>query len=175
MPDSTTTSPTPAAPTPGQQKQALLEAVDQVIRKQAEDREAERAAKRTRRRRVSPVMLVCFVILAFVGAYVGIEQPTWLFPPPPVVESREQQEASLRIGLATVAQRVDRFRQREGRLPKSLTEVGAGFSGVELVPAGDGYMLHGRNGSVELTYRSRDSLGSFVGNSYRILAERVRR
>ncbi|HEX5386039.1 MAG TPA: hypothetical protein VFW66_05000 [Gemmatimonadales bacterium] len=159
-------------------KQALYDAVGDVMRHQAEERDAEQAAERVRRERgpISPVLGACLLVLVSVGAYVAVERPAWLFPPPVHVESHAELEASLRISIASAARRVERFRERHGRLPASLGEAGSDVSGVRFQPVDGGrYVLTGSNGDLSLTYQSTDSLGGFVGESFRTLAERVRR
>jgi hypothetical protein len=167
MPDRT-------APVP--HKQALFDAAVDVVRKQGEERQAERAlaAKRERERtRVSPIIAGGLTILLGVAVYLGVEQPTWLLPTPPKAESTAAQEASLRIGMATTMQRIERFRVAQGRLPRTLGEAGAAPAGITFEQhEGDRYVLRGENGPVRLTLSSGDSLAGFVGNSFRVLAER---
>ncbi len=178
-----TPAPSPATPPqPGasqQHKHALYEAVGDVIRTQAAEREAERAAAERRRgalRRVSPVLIGCLVILASIGAYVAVERPEWLFPTPVVVESSAEQEASLRIALATTAQRIERFKREHGQLPAKLADVGLTATPLGYQPAANGtYVLRGRNGSIELSYSSSDALAAFVGSSFEVLARRTHR
>ena len=167
----------PAGGSPGTPpKQALFDAAVEVMRKQSEERAAERAAEEARRReqsRVSPIIAGGLTILLAVGVYVAVEQPTWLFPPARPAESRETREASLRIGMATTMQRVERFRLMQGRLPRTLAEAGSSPSGITYeMREDDRYTLRGANGPVELTLNSGDSLPVFVGNSFRILASR---
>jgi len=170
---------TSAATGPQGNKQALFDAAVEVMRRQAEERAAERDAEAARRReqsRVSPIIAAGLTIVLAVGVYIAIEQPTWLFPPPPVAESTDVQEASLRIGMATTAQRIERFRMAQGRLPRSLSEAGSHPSGIQYEQReGDRYVLRGANGLVRVVFNSGDSLPLFVGNSFRVLAERTRR
>jgi hypothetical protein len=173
----------PAAPAGGAStaphKQALFDAAVEVMQKQREERAAARAAEDARRRdqsRVSPIIAAGLTLILAVGVYVGVEQPTWLFPPAPPVESQETREASLRIGMATTMQRIERFRLAQGRLPRTLAEAGASPSGITYEQReGDHYTLRGTNGSVRLTLKSEDSLPLFVGNSFRVLALRSHR
>lgn len=172
-----TPQPSGAAPS---NKQALYDAVGDVIRKQAEERKAEKAAeaKRTRRetRRVSPIIVTCVAILVSVGAYVAIETPEWLFPKPLAAESSAEREASLRMGMATTAQRIERYRQQNGRLPVTLAQAGSMIEDITYERNGDAnYTLRGMNGPVALTYRSSDPISVFVGNSFQVLAQRARR
>jgi hypothetical protein len=172
------TSPAGAAAGSQGHKQALFDAAVEVMRRQAEQRAAERDAEAQRRReqsRVSPIIAAGLTIILAVGIYVAIEQPTWLFPTPPVPESTEVQEASLRIGMATTAQRIERFRMAQGRLPRSLSEAGSSPNGIQYEQReGDRYVLRGSNGSVHVVLNSGDSLALFVGNSFKVLAQRTR-
>jgi len=172
-------SPGPATPAGPPNKQALFDAAVEVVRKQAQQRTTEREAEDARRReqsRVSPIIAGGLTILLAVGVYLAVEQPSWLFPAPARIESQEQQEASLRIGMATTAQRVERFRIAQGRLPRTLAEAGSSANGISYEQGeGDRYVIRGANGPVHLVLNSGDSLGLFVGNSFQVLAQRGRR
>lgn len=174
------TSPEPAtAPAGPANKQALFDAAVDVMRKQAEERSAEREAEEARQReqtRVSPIIAAGLTIILAVGVYLAVEQPSWIFPSPPPVESQEMQEASLRIGMATTAQRIERFRVAQGRLPRTLSEAGSSPSSISYEQReGDRYILRGTNGPVHLALNSGDSLAQFVGNSFQAFAQRAHR
>ena len=98
------TTDTPAVPGASPQKQALLEAFDSVLKKQAEERAAElreAEARRRSRTRVRPSVWALSAVVMFLCAYLYVEQPEWLFPAA-APESVAVQEASLRIGMANV-------------------------------------------------------------------------
>lgn len=157
-------------------KKALLEAFDSVLRTQAEEREAEQRAAEARRRaraRSRPLMWTCLAIVMFVAGYLWVEQPDWVFPSRAPVESGELKEASLRIGMANAAQHVERYRQRTGRLPASLSEAGAHGQNLSYQVIGTGaWQLIGRNGAAPLTLTSTESLTKFLGNSFEIITRR---
>ncbi|HET8623304.1 MAG TPA: hypothetical protein VFM14_07065 [Gemmatimonadales bacterium] len=177
MAEPRTSAPTPNhPPTPAGGKQALLEAAQEVVRKQAEDRAAEIEAERRARSRVSPVVAVGCAVLLVVGAYVAVERPTWIFPKPSAVETVEVREASLRIGMAATAQRIEKFRQLRNRLPHTLAETGGIPHGIRSERTGtQAFALYGSNGPVALTLRSTDSLRTFVGSSFEVIARRTGR
>jgi hypothetical protein len=156
------------------EKKALLEAFDTVLKAQADEREARRAEAEARRHRgVSRLlMVVCTTIAVFVGVYLYVERPDWVFPTPPTPESLVMREASLRISVANAAQHVERFRQRTGRLPATLAEAGAHGGGLEYVPASTSYKLTADTESIRLTYDSSQPLAKFVGNSFKIITRR---
>jgi hypothetical protein len=173
MSNQTETSASPAA-----QKQALLEAFDTVLKQQAEAREAELReadARRRAKRRVRPTIAAAAVLSLMLCSYLYIERPEWLFPTAAVPESVAIKEASLRIGMANVAQHVERRRQRTGALPRTLADAGTRVEGMTYEALGsDAWRLVGVNGGVELTLTSQDSLPRFLGNSFEVISRRPR-
>jgi hypothetical protein len=171
----TGTAPTASA---SPQKQALLEAFDSVLKKQAEEREAERLeaeARRRNRNRVRPSILVSAVLVLFLCAYLYVERPDWLFPASVPPESVAIKEASLRIGMANAAQHVERYRQRTGKLPKTLVEAGTQVEGIIYQPVDSTtWRLVGSHAGLELTLASREPLTKFIGNSFEVIARRPR-
>ena len=159
-------------------KKALLEAFDTVIKTQAEEREAKRReedARRAARARSRPVMWVCAAIILFVGTYLGVEQPEWAFPNKPLAESDAVREAGLRIGMANAAQHLERYRQRNGRLPSTLGEAGAHGDNLAYERVtGTAWRVVGQHGSVRLTLSSTDPLPKFLGNSFEVISRRAR-
>jgi len=168
------------APVPGasSQKQALLEAFDSVLKQQAENREAEQreeAARRRNRGRVRPTVWASAVLVLFFCAYLYIERPEWLFPASSPPESVAIQEASLRIGMANVAQHVERYRQRSGKLPSTLLEAGTQVEGITYQPLDSiEWRLVGSHRGIELTLASREPLSRFLGNSFEVISRRSR-
>ena len=157
-------------------KQALLDAAKEVVRKHAADRAAELEAERRARSRVSPIVAVGCAVLLVVGAYIAVERPSWIFPKPVEVETADVREASLRIGMAAAAQRIEKFRQLRSRLPRTLDEAGGVPHGIRYERTGQqAYTLHGNSGSVSLTLQSTDSLRAFVGSSFDVIARRTGR
>jgi hypothetical protein len=77
--------------------------------------------------------------------------------------------------MANAAQHVERFRQRNGRLPKSLAEAGARSDDLSYSRlGGSSYRLVGDNGPAHATFTGEESLTDFLGNSYRIIVRRSR-
>jgi hypothetical protein len=167
---------TPAGPTA--QKQALLEAFDSVLKQQAEAREAElreAEARRRAKRRVRPWISASAVLSLVLCSYLYVERPEWLFPGSAIPESVAIKEASLRIGMANVAQKVERYRQRTGSLPRTLADAGTRVNGMAYDPLGSAtWRLVGTNGGIELTLTSQDSLPAFIGNSFDVISRRPR-
>jgi hypothetical protein len=172
------TTGTVQVPGASQQKQALLEAFDSVLKQQADLREAEQradAARRRNRNRVRPIVWAAAVLALFLCAYIYIERPEWVIPASVPPESLAIQEASLRIGMANVAQHVERFRQRQGKLPRTLLEAGTHVEGITYQPLDSTeWRLIGSHGGVELTLASREPLPRFLGNSFEVISRRPR-
>ena len=172
------TNQTETPSSPAAQKQALLEAFDTVLKQQAEAREVELREAEVRRRaqrRVRPPIAAAAVLSLVLCSYLYIERPEWISPKPAVPESVAIKEASLRIGMANVAQHVERHRQRTGALPHSLAEAGTRVEGMAYEALGsDAWRLVGSNGGMELTLTSQDSLPRFLGNSFEVISRRPR-
>jgi hypothetical protein len=159
-------------------KRALLEAFGEVLRTQAEERDAERRVVEARRLacpRVRPVTWLAVVMLLLTAAYFQVERPAWIVPPPPPPESGAVREASLRIALANAAQHIERYRRQTGRLPLTLGEAGAHGDGISYEVSGPAtYQLHSAKGPLQLSLRSTDSLPTFLGNSFEVILRRSR-
>lgn len=169
---------TGTATTPGAspQKQALLEAFDGVLKKQAEDREAEQREMEAQRRRgsgVHPAVLALMGVAIALCAYLYLQKPEWLFPTN-TTESVAIKEASLRIGMSNVAQHIEHYRAQTGKLPATLVEAGAQIEGMNYQPLDStGWRLIGSYAGIELTLGSGEPLPRFLGHSFEVIARRT--
>jgi hypothetical protein len=160
------------------QKQALLEAFDSVLKKQAEDREAElreAEARRLGHNRARPAFLaLAFAVLGLCG-FLYFQRPEWVFPPDVTPETVAIKEASLRIGMANAAQHIERFHRRTGKLPATLTDVGTQVDGLSYQTIDSAsWRLTGTHEGIELTLASSEPLAHFIGNSFQVIARRTR-
>lgn len=161
-------------PPPSPEKKALLDAFDTVLKSQAEERDRELEARR-RTPASRPLLAAAALILLGVGSYLAILQPAWVFAPQPHPETVAVQEASLKITMATAAQHIERFRQKNGHLPESLAEAGAHGDVMSYSRLGaSSFRLVGDNGAAHATFTTDQSLSDFLGNSYQIIARRPR-
>jgi hypothetical protein len=148
-----TTSVSGASP----QKQALLEAFDTVLKTQADEREAEQRQAEARRRSRNQ-----------------IRPAVWLSDSAPP-ESVAVKEASLRIGMANAAQHVEWYRQKTGKLPRTLVEAGTQAEGVTYQPLDSAeWRLIGSHAGIQLTLQSQQPLIKFLGNSFEVITRRGR-
>lgn len=170
--DISTRKASPPAPSP--EKKALLDAFDTVLKSQAEDRDRELEARRTRVAS-RPFLAAAALILLGIASYLAILQPAWVFAPQAQPETVVVQEASLKIAMASAAQHVERFRQKNGHLPESLAEAGARGDVMSYSRLGaSSFRLVGDNGAAHATFTAEQSLSDFLGNSYQIIARRPR-
>jgi hypothetical protein len=169
------TSGTASVPGASPQKQALLEAFDSVLKTQAEERLAQQREAEARRNtgRIRPGILMLAVLSFFLCTYLYIERPGWLFPDSGPLESVAIKEASLRIGMANVAQHIERYRQQNGKLPETLAEVGTQMQGMTYAPVDSTeWRLMGTHAGLELTLDSGQPLPKFLGNSFEVITRR---
>lgn len=139
------TPPTPQPPN-GQptRRQEMRDAVNQVLQKVADDRQAQSAEKlaelkRAAARRRRSVLLLA---LAFIGlaALVMVMLPVWRNPFPAPAGAAAERDARAAIVFASKV--IDTFRATRGRLPISLEEAGVALPGISYALRGvDGYEL----------------------------------
>lgn len=118
----------------------------------------------------APFWIFMLVLTAALAALL-VAQPEWLFPRP-TPEPPELKEASLRVRMFTEIDRIEQFRNREGRMPVSLQEAAGDTTGVHYTPGEGGYSLTGTNGTLSLTYASSQSPREFLGNAYDLIRRR---
>ncbi len=166
-----TPPPPPAQPPGSHDRRALLQAYQDVVRTEHDKRTTQPVPVQPPSR--APFWASMGLLIA-VLAGILVLQPGWLFPKAPE-ESIELRTASLRVRMFVEIDRIDQFRNENGRLPATLIEAGADTTGLRYSVGGDAYSLEGVNRGVTLTYTSSQSAKDFLGNSYQLLAQRRRR
>lgn len=162
-------------PAPGgsPDRRALLEAYQNLVRAEAEKKAAGPELRGVRPNRV-PFWTFTAVLILALGAML-LTEPAWLFTQPKA-ESREVQEASLRVQMFVEIERLERFRADSGRPPATAAEAGiAAGTNILYEAEGTGYRLLGRNGPITLTYNAGMAPADFLGNAYQIIRARETR
>lgn len=152
----------------GDTKQALLDALHESVQ-DADEREAQEAerSRRAARRRTSPVIVGGAVIAVAMAAWLLVARPAWVFPPSGPVQTVQQLEAGLRIGLYLEARKVREYQSRTGRPPRTLAEAGLAGSTSAYTLRPDGrWVLQASQGGQTLRVTADDSLSTFLGSSF---------
>lgn len=133
---------------------------DQKRREAAQTRKVEPSSARGR------VAAISLPLLATFSFYLWFATPAWVTPTQPDPVSLEDAAAGLRVAMYFQAQRIEQFRQENGRLPDTLAETGAAppEMSYERLDART-YRLSGQSRGSELTYVSNEPLAVFVGDA----------
>ncbi len=155
------------------QKRALLEAAQAAVDDAREKELARRRGGSTRASRA--VVTVLGLALFGIGIYLLAARPAWFFTPPPPPETLEIREASVRLMLVREVERVKRYRAEHGRFPATLAEAGSQVQGLLFETRGDSaFRLISPWGEGTIGLSSTDSVGSFLGNSLKVIVSRGR-
>ena len=150
--------------TSNERAQALA-AVLRDQKRRAEREPVPPAAPRNQRARV-----VAFLASLVLAIYVWFGSPPWAQPYVPPAPTPAEAEAGLRMGMYLQAQRIEVFREANGRLPLSLDEAGERLPGVEYEQiTGEVYRLRGRTADRRVTYVSAQPAQEFLANAHRIV------
>ena len=135
--------------------QQAADAVAAVLKHAAEkDRAAhERAAPKKQPKWMLPLG----VNLGVLAVYLLIAPPDWVVMNPVQPPDLAAQTESTQSALWLQAQRIESYRQQNGRLPDQLADAGSPVAGVEYVRQGDQFQLIAMVGDVPVVW---DSSGS---------------
>jgi hypothetical protein len=98
--------------------------------------------------------------------YLWFGNPAWVTPTLPDPVTTEAAEAGLRVAMFFEAQRIEEFRQRMGRLPDTLAELGPAPPEMTYQRRdAQTYRLTGQSRGVTLTFDSGQAIQQFVGDA----------
>lgn len=146
---------------------ALRDVMDHAVKMQRE----VTAATPMRRSRVPRIvtLLSCIVLIAF-SAYSLIARPVFIWGEPPRMDPAHT-DASTRLGMYLLAQRVEEFRAEAGEYPASLGDIGEAVEGVRYTLVSDSVFELRSTVDTTLVLRSDAAVEPFLGNSI----ERIQR
>lgn len=130
------------------------EAADAVAAVLKHAQERDEAAKQKAGPKKQPKWLLPLgVNLGVFAAYLLIFSPDWVvinpIAPPPV----EQQLESTRFGIYMQAQKIESFREQNGRLPRDAAEAGLA-PGLDYTVQGNDYVIYAEVGEEPVSYNS---------------------
>ncbi|MEQ9400170.1 MAG: hypothetical protein RJQ04_13495 [Longimicrobiales bacterium] len=153
---------------PEQSGQETADAVAAVL-KHAHEKDA--AAKTREGPRKQPRwMLPVGINLAVFAVYLLIAPPAWVTVSPIEGPTVAEQAQDMRSAMWFQAQRVDAFREANGRLPADIAETGSTpYEGVDYVPQGSSYQLIATVGDEVVVYDSAGPDPSFQQSAMRAM------
>ena len=134
-----------------------------------EDQQRREAAQRQKvepSRARSRVAAISLPLLATFSFYLWFATPAWVTPTQPDPVTVAEAEAGLRVAMYFQAQRIESFRQENGRLPDTLAETGGAPPEMtyERIDART-YRLDGTSRGASLVYESTQPPQEFVGDA----------
>ena len=133
----------------------------EVLKHAAEREEASR--KKAAPKSNPKWMLPLGINLGVLAVYLLIAPPAWVVLDPIEAPPAEEQLVDLRMAVYVVANRIESYRQQNGRLPSELGELEMpAAAGLTYVPQGpNSYQLVGSVGTETVIYDSSESLAEW--------------
>lgn len=158
---------TPSLSTPPsvERAMALRDVMDHAARVQREVTAAT-PLRRSRTPRILAV-IVAGILIGF-SAYSLIARPAFIWGEPTFVDPARN-DASMRLGIYLLAQRLEAFRAEAGEYPASLGDIGEAVEGVLYALLSDSVFELRSAADPTLVLRSDASAESFLGNSIRLI------
>jgi hypothetical protein len=139
-------------------------ALAEVMKREAEKAQSEKGGGGADGGFIGKYVSLGIATLAFF--YIFFASPPWLDPQPIEPPSAEAEGAALRFTMYIQAQKIEMYRQENGRLPETLEEAGPTKPGISYVRRGtEGYELIGESDQAIIQYSSNQSLQEFLGDA----------
>ena len=152
----------PRKPTGSETADLVSEVLEDAARREEARAKKQEPVGRNRQR-------VAAVSLPLAGAfsfYLWFGNPAWVTPTLPDPITAEKAEAGLRVAMFFEAQKIEQFRNKEGRLPDTMEEMGSAPAEMTYTRIdARTYQLMGNSRGVTLTFNSDQVLTQFVGDA----------
>ncbi len=160
MPENDPTSSRPRKKTGNETADLVAQVLEEQQRREAAQSKAPPSRSRTR------VAAISLPVLASFSFYLWFATPAWVTPTVPDPVPPAQAQAGLRVAMYFQIQRIEAFRQQNGRLPDTLEETGNAPAEMtyERLDART-YRLSGSSRGTSLTYESTQPPREFVGDA----------
>jgi hypothetical protein len=135
------------------------EYLEDIMRQEVEDSQERRRIRAVRGQK-KPRYKILGALLGILVIVIGLNVARVLTAPDPF--TRAEEEASAMLTVYLVAQGVEAFRDSAGFLPTDLENLDLDEEGLVYTVQESGYVLEYQDGGVSASYRSGQSLTSFV-------------
>lgn len=161
----------PDAPPPDESRgDDYYRVLSEVMEDHAQRQERQRQASRRPESSRSQNMGIAAMIVGALSIYVWTAPPGFLQPEPYPEPSALEVNAGLRMDVYLQAQKIERFRRENDRLPATLEEAGEPEDGVIYERTGDAsYRLVTTGGPEPVVYTAGEPLGEFLGDAESII------
>ena len=143
----------------------LRDVMDHAVRMEREI--ATRGPARRSRTSRTAALIVSIALLG-CSAYSLIARPAFIWGEP-FVESRSRADASTRLGMYLLAQRLESFRTEAGQYPASLGDIGEAVEGVLYALVSDSVFELRSTADSAILLRSDAPIDAFLGNSLSVI------
>ena len=149
---------------------ALRDVMEHAVR----ETRAVATAKQMVSWRAQPIVLAVTAAVCFAFAvYAQVAHPDFVFGPDPARAPAAQREAGLRFGMYLLGQRLQQFRQLQGRLPQSLDNLDESYQGITYtVLSGSIFELRTVLNGAAIVYTSDQPVDAFLGSSINLVRRR---
>lgn len=117
--------------------------------------ERDEAAKKKMAPKAQPIwMLPLGLMMSVLAGFLLVAPPAWVVVNPIAAQAPEEQLLNVRTAIAIYGQRIETFRNANGRLPATLAEAGVTVEGIDYTPQGESYLLIASVGDRDLVFNS---------------------
>ena len=151
-------------------------AIASVMRHQAQREEAQLTASPVLKTRPLLTQLSTLAVATAFSVYVWFGSPRWLEPDPIPLPTLEAEEDLVRSAILLQAERIQAYREENGRLPAFLMEAGPVLPGVRYDRLDSRtFRIHGSGERLSFTYSSGEPMDEYQASLEAILGSTLDR